>query len=249
MIAVALDKKEKQGDGAGGTPGWMVTFSDLATLLLTFFVLLISMSSMDDRSFKTLFSNFTSSCGILFFKEYEEIYRAKDTLIEGLFKILHDRLVIKKVNDPPDQVLSENEQDQFKEFANTLTIEEIRNGMKFVFGQRLLYDSGSAKIKEEAKPALRKIARFLSTSSYRVYVDGHTDNIPIYSAKYATNEDLSLARAFNLMDFLVKDGNVLPTSLCVGGYGEYRPVASNNTPQGRERNRRVELIIKNQEYF
>jgi chemotaxis protein MotB len=242
-------RPKKGREAQTGTASWMVTFSDLSTLLLTFFVLLISMSSMDERTFRSLFSNFTSSCGILLFKEYEEIYRPKELLIEGLFEILQDRLVIKKVDDPPDQGLSEMEKEHFTDFSNVLLMEDLKNGFKLVFGQRLVFDPGSAQLKEEVKPILLKIARFTSSSGYRVYIDGHTDNIPIQSAIYASNDDLALARSLNIMDFLVKHGTVSPASLAVGGYGDSNPVAPNDTPEGRAKNRRVEIIIKNQEFF
>jgi len=84
----------------------MVTFSDLSALLLTFFVLLLSMSTMDQKTFKSMFHNFTASAGILYFKDYGEIYRPKDILIENLYEKLNDALVVKKAEDEPSEIFS-----------------------------------------------------------------------------------------------------------------------------------------------
>ena len=240
-----------QKGGAGSqqdTPAWMVTFSDLATLLLTFFVLLISMSSMDDKTLKSLFTNFTNSCGILNFKEYGEIYRPKNVMIEGIYQKLKDTLVIKRADDPAD-IPSETTETAFQSSGGQIILEDVEKGFRLVFGHKLLFESGSAEIKEEMKPVLVQVAMFINSSSYQVYIDGHTDNVPISIGKYANNEDLALARAYNIMHYLVYEENVPADMIAITGYGEYHPVDSNATPEGREKNRRVEMIFKNKRYF
>jgi chemotaxis protein MotB len=237
-----------EGD-SGGIPLWMVTFSDLATLLLTFFVLLLSMSSMDDKTLKSLFTNFTSACGILNFKQYGEIYRPKDVLIEGLYHRLKDTLVIKRSDDPVE-IPAESKETFVHEIGSQLLMENDQNGFRLVFGHKLLFSPGSAEIREEMKPVLDKIARFMTVSSYQVYIDGHTDNIPLGgTSKYLSNMELSLQRAFNIMDYLVTVGKISPESIALAGYGEFMPVSSNETPAGRGKNRRVEMIFKNRSYF
>ena len=127
--------------------------------------------------------------------------------------------------------------------------ENLENGFKLVFGQELLFRSGSAQIRPEMLPVLMQVADFIRVSSYQVYIDGHTDAIPIHTDKYKSNEDLSLARAYNIMEYLVKGCGVAPNTIALCGYGAQRPVASNKTPEGRAKNRRVEIIFKNQKYF
>ena len=244
-----MNKKRGNNEGSlGGTPAWMVTFSDLATLLLTFFVLLLSMSSMDDKSLKSLFTNFTSACGILNFKEYGEIYRPKEVLIEGIYQRLKDSLVIKRADDPAD-IPSETEETFLQETGGQVIMEDIQNGFKFVFGHQLMFESGSAEINEEMKSVLAQVAKFINASSYQVYIDGHTDNVPIKSIEYPSNEDLALARACNIMLYLVNEENVPSDTIAIGGYGEYHPVNPNDTLIGRQNNRRVEMIFKNKRYF
>ncbi len=233
---------------SGGIPSWMVTFSDLATLLLTFFVLLLSMSSMDDKSLRSVFSNFTSASGILNFKELGEVYRPKEILIEGIYQRFAESLVIRHSDDPVD-LPAEAEETFMKESGGQVIIQDIEGGFKLVFGHKLMFESGRAEIKEEMKPVLDLVAQFIKASSFQVYIDGHTDNIPINSEEFPSNTSLSLARAYNVMIYLIEEGGVGSDNLAMIGYGEKHPIESNDAPKGREKNRRVEMIFKSKTYF
>jgi chemotaxis protein MotB len=244
------EKKKNSGDGkTGGTAAWMVTFSDLSTLLLTFFVLLLSMSSMDERKLKSLFSNFTSSCGILLFKEYGEIYQPREILIEGITERLKDSLVVRKADDPPEDLSAGLEEELLKNIGGSLQIEYFKEGFKMVFGDELLFESAGAEIREEVKPVLAKVARFMEFTDYQVYIDGHTDSIPLRSGAYGSNEELSLARAVAVRDYLVREHYLADADIALAGYGELKPAAPNDTEAGRSKNRRVEVIFKNKKYF
>jgi chemotaxis protein MotB len=96
MMATNQNRKKSHAGEEGTASSWMITFSDLSTLLLTFFVLLLSMSSMDDLTLKSFFHNFTGSCGILLFKGQGEVYKPKEVLIEGLYERLKDALISKR---------------------------------------------------------------------------------------------------------------------------------------------------------
>jgi chemotaxis protein MotB len=232
------------------TNGWMTTFSDLCTLLLTFFVLLFSISSMDDRKLKIAFQNFAGSSGFLSFKEYRAISRPKEILITGLSEVLGEKVVIGKEEGPPDaNIAADVDTRDLKSLGGFLVFQPLKEGFKLIFGDKLLFSAGNAEIGEEMKPVLEKIAKFISISGYQVYVDGHTDNISVHSAQYASNEDLSIARALNVRNYLVRLGNIRPDSIALIGYGALKPVASNDLPGGKERNRRVEIVLKDQKYF
>ncbi|MBN2418985.1 MAG: OmpA family protein [Deltaproteobacteria bacterium] len=233
---------------SGEVPGWMVTFSDLATLLLTFFVLLLSMSSMDDKSLRSLFTNFTGACGILNFKELGEVYRPKDVLIDGLYQRLQDTLVIKRSDDPVD-IPSESNETFLTETGGQVVMQDIEGGFKLVFGHKLMFETGKAEIKEDMKPVLDQVAKFIKASSFQVYIDGHTDSIPIKTKEFPSNTILSLTRAYNIIIYLIEEGKVGSDFLALGGYGEKHPVAGNDTPAGRDQNRRVEMIFKSKTYF
>lgn len=242
--------KEEEPEVGSILPAWMTTFSDMATLLLTFFVLLLSMSTMDEKTLKSMFHNFAAGSGLFFYKEYGEVYRPKASLIQGLQEILGDAFVVKKADDPsgkgPD---SRVEEAGLVDLGSTLTLENFRGGFKLVFGHKLLFAPGGAEIQEEMHPVLAKVAAFVRNSEYQVYVDGHTDNVPIRGGAYTSNEELSLARAYNLVEHLVNKGKTPSHSFAVVGYGDLHPVDSQHTPEGRSKNRRVEIIFKSQKYF
>ena len=233
---------------SGEVPTWMVTFSDLATLLLTFFVLLLSMSSMDDKSLRSLFTNFTSACGILNFKELGEVYHPRDVLIDGIYQQLKETLVIKRSDDPVD-IPSDTKETFLQESGGQVVMQDTEGGFKLVFGHKLMFESGKAEIKQEMKPILDQVAKFIKASSFQVYIDGHTDNIPIKSKEFSSNTSLSLARAYNVMIYLIEEGGVSADYLALGGYGEKHAIESNDDPSGREKNRRVEMIFKGKTYF
>jgi len=241
--------KKKDKDAGGGSASWMVTFSDLSTLLLTFFVLLLSMSSMDKIKLQSMFQNFSNSSGVLLFKEYGEIYKPKEILIEGLYEKLKDNLVINKEQEEDTELVSDITENPFEDVSGILEFQPIESGFKLVFGQGVLFESGSAELKPEGREVLDQVANFIRISNYQVYVDGHTDNLPINTPEYPSNYHLSLARAYNVFSYLVKRTGASGGAIAMAGYGPDKPRAPNVTESGRARNRRVEIIFKNQKYF
>ena len=241
-----MKKNKNSGGGGPSTTDWMTTFSDLVTLLLTFFVLLFSMSSMDDQKLKIAFQNFGGSSGLLSFREYREISRPMDVLIDGLHKSLGEYVV---VSNEINTDSGDKDTRELQNFGNFLVLQPLSDGLKMAFGANILFSPGKTDINEEALPILSKIAKFISVSGYQVYIDGHTDNSPINQANYSSNEDLSIARAFTIRNHLMSLDNISPDLISLTGYGDIKPVASNDLPGGREKNRRVEIILKNHRYF
>jgi len=238
--------KRKDGGDSISTDSWMTTFSDLCTLLLTFFVLLFSLSSMDSQKLKIAFQNFGGSSGILSFKEYHEISRPRDIMMRGLVQLLGDKVVIgddMRFND------SEITSQELETLGNRLQIKKISNGISLIFGDMLLFTAGSAEIMEGMKPVLDIIARFISISGYQAYVDGHTDSTPIRKGRYASNDELSIERAYSVVNYFVTVSDVPSDAIGITGYGALKPVAPNGNKKGRALNRRVEIILKSQSYF
>ncbi len=102
--------------------------------------------------------------------------------------------------------------------------------------------SGSADIKPEIHAVLEKVSKLLSTAPGRITIEGHTDNVPISSPKYSSNWELSTARAASMVHFFIEKG-LDPTKFSIAGYAEFRPLESNATEEGRQKNRRVEVVI------
>ncbi len=134
-----------------------------------------------------------------------------------------------------------------KEIANRdVEINELKGRLSVRVLDRVLFHSGSAKILPAGERVLGKLARAIAKGRENVHVEGHTDNVPIHKklkSKYATNWELSTARAASVARYLQYKGNINPKRLEAVGYGEYRPIAPNNSAANRQRNRRVEIVL------
>ena len=181
----------------------------------------------------------TQGCAFRFYKKSS---RDKETI---------DQLVTEVENL---KKLRAKEASQFAEIENALRKELKGQKVKFDMEERglvitladnILFDSGKAKIKAEAYPVLEKIADVIKSKAAdkMIGMEGHTDNIPIKYSDWKSNRELSTARANNVYHHLIAKGGMDPAKLTTIGYGEFRPIANNNTSLGRAKNRRVEIVI------
>ena len=143
-----------------------------------------------------------------------------------------------------NQQLSTDLQDEIKK--GLVIINQQKDQLTLSVMQEVLFDSGRAELRESGKPVLEKVARaILGLSGQLVTIEGHTDNVPIGSSiigRYPTNWELSTARSTTVVRFL-QDRGVDPQELGAAGFGEYRPVATNDTPEGRQHNRRIDVVL------
>ena len=226
--------------------GWMVTFSDLVTLLLTFFVLLISMSSMDVKSMEQAFGVFFSGgSGVLEFAESGQL--------EDLAKM------VSTLDQPPGSV-SINLQDlkeavfQFEdqEFQSLMaladqdvTILEEERGLVVRLTEGILFTEGGAEIQREYAPILSKIANLLRVSRRPISVEGHTGRSVLEGADQTWAWELSLERALAVMRFFVDEEGVAEDRFRVGGFGPSQPLPGTdwNDPESAAKNRRIEIVL------
>lgn len=133
--------------------------------------------------------------------------------------------------------------------AKQVKIDMAERGLVITFVAEVLFDSGQAKIRTEGKNMLDKITRTLNEEGIEndIGIEGHTDNEPIKYSGWKSNWELSTARATSVLHYFIDNGGIVPERLSATGYGEYRPIASNETPEGKQKNRRVEIIIKPEE--
>jgi chemotaxis protein MotB len=227
---------------------WMITFSDLCTLLLTFFVLILSMSSMNKLAFRASFRNFDSSIADRFFKEKERFITPRDAVIQEIVKKLEGVLELNAME--MDEALEKSSSDEDYNIivssgkAFWIWKDKASSNFSFILGEKLLFESGSADLNAAAGPLLEILGRFLTRSDYRAYIDGHTDSTPLANNRFASNEELSRARAQAVLEFLIARCNVNPRRLAIGAYGSSHPLADNSTPAGRGMNRRVEIVFQ-----
>lgn len=182
--------------------------------------------------------------------DLERIAREQATTIESLN---HE---IGRLNEELDQAIisretlreaqAELEQKLRSELASgDLSIGMDRRGLVVTLLDRVLFDSGRSELKTSAQTTLNKLAEVLQEKLYdhSLYVEGHTDNVPIRYSSWRSNWELSTARATEVIHYFSEQRNVNPERLAAVGYGEYHPVASNDSEDGRMLNRRVEIVI------
>ncbi len=208
---------------------WVVSYADFTTVLLALFVFLFALSNNDNIKIK----DFKESIK----KEFkQEKFLSKNTLPknENEINVINEA----EKNDSLFELVKNN-------LGKDSKIEVIENekGITLRLKDTLLFDSASAEIKNSSLKTVSDIANFLTTIDNPVIIEGHTDSIPIKNSVYATNWELSSARAINLIKYLTENYKLSPKRLSAVGYGEYAPIYDNTTNKGREKNRRVDIII------
>lgn len=261
--------KRREETPPPGSPAWMATFSDLMNLLLCFFVLLFAMSTVDVEKFELIASSFSQSFsiftagstaigdGILISNGVSQLNELDD-FVNSMGKA-EDAENTEKPEDI-DEITAALDAEKLKESEKLAEkIEEAMEEQRIVqdvdmevtsqyvqlsLKGALLFDSGSNQLKQEALPIMEKLGLILERYAESVIeIEGHTDNVPIHSARYANNNELSSARALSVFDFFAGATTLDPAMIKHSGRGEYVPVADNETAEGRAKNRRVEIKI------
>ncbi len=221
-------------------PEWLAAFGDLMSLLLCFFVLLLSMSSMDAKKVSEAIGSLNGAMSVLEGGTKTEISKRR---IQESTPIQEQDETSEAVNRVTQAVIDANEMME-KGHGPTISVEEAEEGFTIKLPASLLFKPGQAKIEnEDALLFLKRVALIIQQlpNNLDIGVQGHTDNIPPgKNSPYLDNWELSAARAISVVRELIKDG-VDPHRLFAAGFGEYHPVATNATPKGREKNRRVEI--------
>ncbi len=180
-----------------------------------------------------------AGCSIILQKRNPKDLEKIDTLSEELQQERKAREELLKAKlELEEQLKKEIEEKKVR-------LKMAKKGLVITFVSEVLFDSGKATIKKQAYPILDKVATVLNNqvSTRDVSIEGHTDNQPIKHSKWKSNWELSTSRAVSVLHYLINNKNVAPKRLSAVGYGEYSPVASNKTVNGRQKNRRVEITI------
>jgi chemotaxis protein MotB len=186
---------------------------------------------------------------ILFLALYGFAYNMKGSEYEKALAQMQKELGIKHADKKLKELdaaskVEEDLKEQIKE--GSLGLEFSTSRIKLTFASPVLFDSGSAKLKQSAMAVLDPVADSLLKMENSVVVEGHTDSARMLGNKFASNRELSIMRAFSVIDYLASRG-VSPGRLTAYGYGEFRPAAPNDTDENRARNRRIEMIIMRQD--
>ena len=234
-----FDFEPEQSSGAPeGAPDWMVTFADLMSLLLTFFVLLLSFSNMEVIKFATMAGTVRNSLGLK-----SEFDLSDVPMGHSILPYQDPKEGSGEGGDGEDSVREELRR-MLKEagLEGQADVRKTTRGVLLDVEGDLLFDSGQAELKPVSYPVLERLAAYVSGAKHFVDVQGHSDSIPISTAAYPSNWELSAARAGRAVRFLVDEG-VPAWRLRAIGLADTAPMETNETTEGRANNRRVEFLF------
>jgi chemotaxis protein MotB len=231
-------RRKKREEEHENLERWLITYADLITLLLAFFIMMYVFSKQDAQKYdevvghlKTIFTGGPGSSG-----------QGKDAgplLFELPVKIARsaDEEVRKKL-EAEIQSLADKES-----IKKNISIFSDERGVVIRILEKALFDEGRAGLKERAKDALGKIAPVVKSIDNQIRIEGHTDNVPINNHEFRSNWELSVRRATEVVSYFIEKYDFPPVRVSAVGYAEYRPVVVNDTPENRALNRRIEIII------
>lgn len=224
-------RRRKQAEDKENLERWLLTYADLITLLLAFFVVMYSMSRVDNKKFGQMSDalNTILKGGTSVLRYQQE--QPKDGY--GLLSLGNLRMVQQKIDD------------KFKQLGGkeVLQTELTERGLVVHILESALFDQGSAELKPRAMEVLDLVAQELVGRPNHVRIEGHTDDTPIRTAVYPSNWELSSARATAVVRYFTENHAILSDHISALGYGEYRPVVPNNSIENRATNRRVDVVI------
>lgn len=238
--------KKKKKHAEENTERWLLTYSDLITLLMIFFVVMYSMSNISASKYKQVAESLKLSMG-----GGKSVIGSDDT--SSIKETVDPEEIQQTDTDDQEKKLSElkSQVDKYLEdskMSGSVSTAINERGLIVSMNDTLLFDTGKADIKPEFQQKLIEIGEILNQLGNYMRIEGHTDNIPISNNEYSSNWKLSCDRASNVTEFLIKNAEVQPEKLSAIGYGEYRPVGDNSTDEGKAKNRRVDIVILNSKF-
>jgi chemotaxis protein MotB len=211
----------------------MLTYGDVMTLLLTFFVLLLSFSSVQEAKFQEAASALQAALGVLKSQESVLDHAAPQKAQEA-------SVGLEEIEGQMSEIV---EIVRSEELSDDVDVIPTRHGYTLRISSPVLFDLASAEIRPQGAGLLSRLADYLLQFEYPIRIEGHTDNLPIRTERYPSNWELSTARALSVLK-LMNERGIVPTRLSAVGYGEFKPLLENDTPERRQVNRRVELYVE-----
>lgn len=232
-------KHKQEEEGHENTERWLLTYSDLITLLMIFFVLMYTISNQDRQKMQQVMGSISQA---LVGEKTQFVVGESPgpSLTQG--KGVKEAQAMTKLKDQLNKYINENK------LGGKVSVHEETRGLVVSLQEPLLFTSGSAVIADEYKGVLAKIGTALKGFPNLIRVEGHTDNVPIKTSVFPSNWELSTARATNVVRFLIDMVGIGSNRLAAVGYGEYRNVVANDTDRHRGINRRVDLVLLRSEY-
>ncbi len=236
---------DEEDDSSGA---WIVTFADMMTLILVFFILLYTISDFEDEAYKQLVESVTILDG-----DGNQI-----SIIDYATKSGRNPEPLSKIEDvlgmnPADQVVETLKPAIVAELESMVDNSDMNDSVDLAFDGdiitlqidgRFLFDSGRAELKDEARIIFANLAEiFRENADYRIAIRGHTDDLSIETVQFPSNWELSAVRATTVLRYFIIQG-IDPERMSATGYADFIPLVANDTPENRARNRRVEFVLE-----
>lgn len=241
---------------------WLVSYGDLLTLLFAVFVVLYAMSQSDKKKVEEVMQSMQSAFGmaqtgapapkinVINSNAINPIPDIKPRLSLPIDKVQNNsnRPRTKATDSDFRQIKSSIEAYLTKEgVLDRVSVNITKRGLVISLKEAGFFDAGSAAVRPQSLTTIAAIAETLNNYSNEICVEGHTDNVPIKTTQFRSNWELSTTRANNIMHLLSEDYGILPENFSTVGYGEYRPIDTNSSQEGRAKNRRVDIVLLNSE--
>lgn len=237
-----MARKKKKEEASGAT--WLDTYADTVTLLMTFFVLLYSMSTLDEAKIQQVSVAFNQ---VMSGKAADSILQYN--LYDGEVPLVGGESKVESTDD--SNVIDSNEQtyEQVKEFveqsglADSITVTPDERGVSLQLKDSILFETGKSDLKDNSKSILDQISSLIANLPNSIIVEGHTDNVPINTYEYQSNWELSSDRATTVIRYFIEQKHLTASRFSASGCGEYKPLVPNTSDENRAKNRRVNILI------
>ncbi|WP_226567055.1 flagellar motor protein MotB [Bacillus stratosphericus] len=243
-------KRKKHDHDEHVDESWLIPYADLLTLLLALFIVLFASSSIDAAKYEQMAKSFnvvfTGGTGVMDQSSMQsteetensnQIKKSAEEDEEAKAKS-RDHAVLTKVKKQVDSFIAN------KNLESKLETKLTDEGLLITIEDSIFFDSGRAVIRPQDVPLAKEISKLLVINpAHDIVISGHTDNVPIRNSEFKSNWYLSAIRAVNFLNILLENSNLDQENFSTKGYGEFKPITSNNTAEGRSKNRRVEVLI------
>ncbi len=235
-----MRRKRRTKTGAAGHERWLVSYADFITLLFAFFTSMYAISSVNEAKYKSFSGSLSTAFNM---PVTAETASSGSRTGQGAASSM----------EPVSLRFQERFSTRYRSLAEAVSGVSGRYGVRLVMDNdrviirlpgEALFRPARAELSPGAKDVLEAIAPSLKALRSEIRIEGHTDNVPIHNKRFASNWDLSSARALSVLKFFVNEFDFDPSLVSAAGYGEFRPIASNDTPEGRRKNRRVDIVIE-----
>ena len=239
------DEVEFDIEESRSIPPWVITFADMVTLLMVFFILLFAIGTIEQEKWRQLKESLREALGADAIEEMgtrQGLDVIKTQVDEQTVHAVDE--VGAMVNREMEDIISEVEEFVFKnKLAGEVRVSSDERGAVITISDVVLFPAGSAEMTPKGRTTLRQVFDVLKQFNYNVKVEGHTDNTPIHTLRYPSNWELSASRAAEVAHMLIDDGYP-PERLSVEGFAEFRPKVPNTSSENRAVNRRIEVVYQ-----